>query len=164
MLSNVASYFLYVFFRPNSILHSCLSSFPNVLLFLSGSSTRYTNVHTFAFIAAICEPEAINMTRDLPNDAALTLLGGVSGDILRLKLASQMFLRCTRSEKHSKWHCSGDQKRINNDGRIIKLNINNIIKVSATANSINNNKLIVRLRSFRQVTGLPRCVDQLSDR
>ena len=29
---------------------------------------------------------------------------------------------------------------------------------------MNNNKLwMVRLRSFRQVTGLPRCVDQLSD-
>ena len=75
-----------------------------------------------------------------------------------------MFIRCTRSEKHSKWHCSGDEKRINNDGQIIKLNINNIIKVSATANAINNNKWMVRLRSFRQVTGLPRRVDRLSDR
>ena len=93
----------------------------------------------------------------------MMLCGGVSGDILRLKLASQMFIRCTRSEKHSKWHYSGDEKRINNDGRIIKLNINNIIKGSATANAINNNTCMVRLRSFRQVTGLPPCVDRLSD-
>ena len=93
----------------------------------------------------------------------MTLIGGVGGDFLHLKLALQMFIRCTRSEKHSKWHCSGDEKRINNDGRIIKLNINNIIKVSATANAINNNKWMVRLRRFWQVTGLPRCVDRLSD-
>ena len=93
----------------------------------------------------------------------MTLRGGVSGDILRLKLASQMFSRCTRSEKHSKWHCSGDEKRINNDGRITKLNINIIIKVSATANVINNNKWMVRIRSFRQVTELTRRVDRLSD-
>ena len=93
----------------------------------------------------------------------MTLRGGVSGDILRLKLASQMFIRFTRSEKHSKWHCIGDEKRINNDGGwFIKLNINNIIKVSATANAINNNTWMARLRSFRQVTGLPRCVDRLS--
>ena len=83
----------------------------------------------------------------------------------RLKLAPQMYIRCTpRSEKHSKWHCSGDEKQINNDGRIIKLSINNIIKVSATANAVNNNKWMARLQSFRQVTGLPRCVDRLSDR
>ena len=62
-----------------------------------------------------------------------------------------MFIRCTRSEKHSKCHCGGDEKRINNDGRNIKLIINNIIKVSAKANAINNNKWMVRLRSFRQV-------------
>ena len=86
------------------------------------------------------------------------------GDILRLTLTSQMFIRCTGSEKHSKWHCSGDEKRIYNDGRNIKLNINIIIKVSATANAINNNKWNVRLRSFGQVTGLPRCVHRLSDR
>ena len=36
----------------------------------------------------------------------------ISGDKLRLKLASQMFIRCTRSEKHSKWHCSGDEKTL----------------------------------------------------
>ena len=47
-----------------------------------------------------------------------------------------MFSRCTRSGKHSKWHCRFDEK------------------VSATANAINNNKWMVRLRSFRQVTGL----------
>ena len=137
MLSNVASYILNVFFRSNSILHFSLSSFPNVLLFLSGSSTWYTHVHTFAFY------------------------GGISGDILRLKLASQMLIHCTRSEKHSKWHCSANEKRIYNHGRIIKYNI--IIKVRATANAINNNTWIVRLRSFRQVTWLPRCVDRLSD-
>ena len=68
-----------------------------------------------------------------------------------------------RSEKQSKWHCSGDEKQINNDGRIIKLNINNIIEGSATANAINNNKWMVRLQSFRQVTGLLWCVDRLSD-
>ena len=80
-----------------------------------------------------------------------------------------MFIRCTRSAKHSKWHCSGDEKRINDEGRNIKLNINNIIKVSATENAINNNKCMVRLQSFRQVTGLPRtkrgrCGHRLSDR
>ena len=37
-----------------------------------------------------------------------------------------MFIRCKRSEKHSKWHCSGDEKRINNDGRIIKLNMDRL--------------------------------------
>ena len=78
-------------------------------------------------------------------------------------ISHQLLVYCTRSEKHSKWHCSGGEKQINNDGRIIKLNINNIIKVSATANAINNNTRMVRLRSFRQVTGLPRCVDGLSD-
>ena len=36
------------------------------------------------------------------------------------------------------------EKRINNDGLGIKLNINNIIKVSATANAIENNKWMVR--------------------
>ena len=36
------------------------------------------------------------------------------------------------------------EKRINNDCLSIKLNINNIIKVSATANAIENNKCMVR--------------------
>ena len=31
------------------------------------------------------------------------------------------------------------------------------------ANAININKWMVQLRSFRQVTGVPRCVDRLSD-
>ena len=75
-----------------------------------------------------------------------------------------MFILCTRSAKHSKWHCSGDEKQINDESRNIKLNLNHIIKVSATANAINNNKCMFRLQNFRQVTGLPRCVHRLSDK
>ena len=117
MLSNVASYFLYVFFRSNSIL-----SYHRFQTFAYSSLAARRDTHTFMFIATTGEPEATNMTRDL-----ITLRGG------------------------------------NNDGRIIKLNINNIIKVSATSNAINKKKYMVRLKSLRQVTGLPRCVDRLSD-
>ena len=121
------------------------------------SIPAYHRFQTLTFIAATGEPEAINMTRHLPNYAPRRR------HLELMKLAPQMFIRCTRSEIHSKWHCSGDEKRINNDGRNVKLNINNIIKVGATANAINNNKWMVRLRSFRRVTGLPQCMHRLSD-
>ena len=75
-----------------------------------------------------------------------------------------MFIRCTRSEKHSKWRCSGDEQRINNDDQLgYQIFINIILKVSATANAININKWMVRLRSFRQIAGLLQCRNRLSD-
>ena len=40
------------------------------------------------------------------------------------------------------------QKRINNDGRNIKLNINNIIKVSATANAIKKHQMDSPMMKF----------------
>ena len=52
-----------------------------------------------------------------------------------------MFIRCMRSEMAA---LAEIEKRINNDGLSIKLNINNIIKVSATANAIENDKWMVR--------------------
>ena len=45
-----------------------------------------------------------------------------------------MFIRCIRLVLNGA--VADGEKRINNDGRNIKLNINNIIKVSATANAI----------------------------
>ena len=63
VLYNVASYFLlYVlFFRSHS--HSCLSSFPNFLLFLSRWQViAMPTLSLSSFIAVTDEPEANNMT------------------------------------------------------------------------------------------------------
>ena len=46
-----------------------------------------------------------------------------------------MFIRCIRLEIGA---VADGEKRINNDGRNIKLNISNIIKVSTMANAIKN--------------------------
>ena len=80
------------------------------------------------------------------NDATrpMTLCWDVRGDILRLKLITNVY----------SLHAFGNgavlegEKRKNNDGLGTKLNINNIIKVSATANAIENNKWMVRWHSF----------------
>ena len=45
-----------------------------------------------------------------------------------------MFIRCIRLEMAL--YIADGETRINNDGRNIKLNISNIIKVSTTANAI----------------------------
>ena len=55
-------------------------------------------------------------------------------DILRLKLITNVYSLHT----FGNGAVADGEKRINNDGRNIKLNISNIIKVSTTANAIKN--------------------------
>ena len=67
-----------------------------------------------------------------------------NGDILRLKLITNVY----SLQAFGNGAIAEGEKRINNDGLCIKLNINNIIKVSAMANAIENNKWMVRWHSF----------------
>ena len=64
----------------------------------------------------------------------MILCRDVSGDILRLKLITNVYSLHT----FGNGAVADGEKRINNDGRNIKLNISNIIKVSAKANAIIN--------------------------
>ena len=64
----------------------------------------------------------------------MILCRDVSGDILRLKLITNVYSLHT----FGNGAVADGGKRITNDGRNIKLNISNIIKVSATANAIKN--------------------------
>ncbi len=67
----------------------------------------------------------------------MTLCWDVSGDILRLKLITNVY----SLHAFGNGAVADGEKRINNDGRNIKLNINNIIKVSATANAIKKHQM-----------------------
>ena len=91
----------------------------------------------------------------------MTLCWDVSGDILRLKLITNVYSLHT----FGNGAVADGKKRKNNDGRNIKLNISNIIKkVSATANAIKNqmdgpmtkfyvDNWITALRCIRRVFG-----------
>ena len=90
----------------------------------------------------------------------MTLCWDVSGDILWLKLITNVYSLHT----FGNGAVADGEKRINNDGRNIKLNISYIIKVSATANAIKNQMDGPMTKFYVDNNiGLPRCVDRLSD-
>ena len=130
VLYNVASYFLYVFFRSNSIpVYHRFQTFSYSSA--DGKSMRCPHFH-------FQEPEINNLTPRPAQWRSAETLAAIKTIITNVYLL----------------HAFGNgavaegEKRINNDGLSIKLNINNIIKVSATANAIENNKWIVRWQSF----------------